>query len=70
MTDNFEGSILRKPIYAYNDKDPLVGWINFLIPGSYKTMAKTQNFIIAHELTEQEFLKCFESNLSEYHKFL
>lgn len=49
-TDIFPGSTLRKVLSVYDEKNPLVGWINFLLPGSYQTLAKAKNFTIAHEI--------------------
>jgi hypothetical protein len=41
-----------------------------LLPGFYKTMTKTTNFTIAHEITERAFMDCLASDIGEYHKYL
>jgi len=35
-------------VSLYDEKEPLVGWINFVTPNSYKTIAKAKNFTVAH----------------------
>jgi hypothetical protein len=35
-------------VYTYNEKDSIVGWINFLTQSAYKTITKARIFTIAY----------------------
>lgn len=70
FTDRFENSDMRKLVTTYDEKEPTVGWINFLTQNCYKTLAKAKLFTIAYELEEGSFLGVLREDVKEYHRFL
>ena len=48
LTDNFEKASMSKVLSIYNEKEPLVGWLSFFLPGLNRSMAKAKNYTIAH----------------------
>lgn len=61
-TDNFSDSKLSKVISFYNEKEPTIGWINFLTKAAFKTLAKAKNFTLAYELEEERFMHIIKAD--------
>lgn len=53
---------MSKVISFYNEKEPTIGWINFLTKIAFKTIAKATNFTLAYELEEEGFMNIIKAD--------